>query len=265
MLKSIEAAALLGPDDPSPVMTGRPGGASPLLLACDHAGNCVPRRLGAMGLAEDDLEDHIGIDIGIYATSSWMAHHLDAPLIGQAYSRLVVDCNRRPGTPTSMAEVSDGRRVPGNEDLSATDRQARITEIFEPYHAALAGLISERRAFLGHPPILCAMHSFTRVYGGVTRDWDIGVIHGPDAGIADRLLAALAGAEGLRVGRNVPYTIDFAGDYTIPHHAEATGLPYVEIEICQDRISTCRQQRRMAALLADAFRQSVVPAYSDER
>ena len=264
MLKSTEAVALLGPDDPSPVLTGRPGGASPLLLACDHAGNRVPRRLGSMGLAEDDLEDHIGIDIGIYATSSWMAHYLDAPLIGQAYSRLVVDCNRRPNTPTFMPEVSDGRAVPANRDLSAADRQARVTEIFEPYHAALARLIDERRAFLGRAPVLCAMHSFTRVYGGVKRDWDIGVIHGPDRDIADRLLSSLSETGSLRIGRNVPYTIDFAGDYTIPHHAEVPGLPYVEIEICQDLISTCRQQRRMAALLADAFRRAVVPAYSGD-
>lgn len=262
MLKSIEATGLLGPDDPSPVLTGRSGGASPLILACDHAGNCVPRRLGSMGLAVDDLEDHIGIDIGAYATSSWMAHLLDAPLIGQAYSRLVVDCNRRPNMPTSMASVSDGRSVPANLNLPIVDRRARESEIFEPYHAALAKLIEERRAFLGHAPVLCAMHSFTRVYGGVTREWDIGIIHGPDADIADRLLSTLAGTEGLRIGRNVPYSIDFAGDYTIPHHAEAPGLPYVEIEICQDLISTCRQQRRMAGLLADAFRRSVVPAYS---
>lgn len=256
MLKSIEAAVLLGPDDPLPVLTGRPGGASPLILACDHAGNSVPRRLGSMGLNENDLEDHIGIDIGIYATSSWVAHLLDAPLIGQTYSRLVVDCNRQPGTPGSIPEVSDGRVVPANLNLSVADRQARVAEIFEPYHAALDRLIGERRAFLRRAPVLCAMHSFTRVYGGTKRKCDIGVIHGPDAGIADRLLSALTSAGGLRVDRNEPYTIDFDGDYTIPSHAEASGLPYVEIEICQDLISTCRQQRRMASLLSDAFRQA---------
>jgi predicted N-formylglutamate amidohydrolase len=250
MLKSTE---LLGGGDPDPVMLGREGGRSPFLLACDHAGNAIPARLGTLGLGEADREDHIAIDIGIFSTSHWLAHRLDAPLIGQAYSRLVIDCNRRPGTVTSMPKVSDGRVVPGNADISEEERRQRVNEIFTPYHDALARLISKRMSRLGTPPILCAMHSFTRVYGGRTRECDIGVIHGEETEIASRLIHRLKAFGELRVGYNVPYEIDFAGDHTIPAHAVEGGIPYIEIEICQDLIATCAGQRKLASMFEAAF------------
>lgn len=250
MLKSTE---LLGPGDPQPVMIGRVDGRSPFLLACDHAGNAIPARLGTLGLGEADREDHIAIDIGIFSTSHWLAHRLDAPLIGQAYSRLVIDCNRRPGIATSMPRVSDGRIVPGNDDISEAESRLRIAEIFSPYHTALAQLITARTSVLGRSPILCAMHSFTRVYGGRRRDCDIGVIHGEETEVAERLLHRLKAFDELRVGYNVPYEIDFVGDHTIPVHAVEGGIPYVEIEICQDLIASCAGQRRLAAMFTAAF------------
>jgi predicted N-formylglutamate amidohydrolase len=250
MLKSTE---LLGGGDPDPVMLGRVGGRSPFLLACDHAGNAIPARLGTLGLAEADREDHIAIDIGIFSTSHWLAHRLDAPLIGQAYSRLVIDCNRRPGTPMSMPKVSDGRIVSGNADISEEERRQRVAEIFSPYHTALAQLIAERTSLLGTQPILCAMHSFTRVYGGRTRDCDIGVIHGEETEVASRLIHRLKAFGDLRVGYNVPYEIDFAGDHTIPAHAVEGGIPYIEIEICQDLIASCAGQRKLAFMFEAAF------------
>lgn len=252
MLKSTD---LLGGRDPDPVMMGRAGGRSPFLLACDHAGNAFPARLGTLGVGESDREDHIAIDIGIFSTSHWLAHRLDAPLIGQAYSRLVIDCNRKPGIATSMPKVSDGRSIPGNEEISEEEHRQRVSEIFAPYHDALSRLIAERTSLLGMPPVLCAMHSFTRVYGGRTRDCDIGVIHGEETEIASLMVHRLKAFGELRVGYNVPYEIDFAGDYTIPVHAVAGGIPYIEIEICQDLIATCAGQRKLAFMFEAAFRE----------
>jgi predicted N-formylglutamate amidohydrolase len=245
---------LLSSDDPAPVMANAPAGESALLLCCDHAGNLVPRRLGSLGLGADDMEDHIAIDVGVHAMCVWLAHLLGAPLIAQPYSRLVIDCNRRPGGVGSIPAVSDGRVVPANETLSPEARAAREEEVFRPYHDALAALIQDRRAALGRYPVLCAMHSFARVLGGKRRTCDIGVIHGPDNLVGDLVFEALSAATDLVVGRNVPYEIDFAEDQTIPHHVGETGMPYVEIEVCQDLLATCGQQRRMATLLAPVFR-----------
>ena len=164
--------------DPAPVVRLRPGGASPFLLVSDHAGNVIPTRLGDLGVSAADRNDHIAIDIGIFATCNWLGHFLDAAYIAQIYSRLVIDCNRRPGIPASMPETSDGVAVPGNLGLDDSERERRVADIFRPYHDAIAAEL-DGRAARSQPTVLCAMHSFTRQMDGFKRPWDIGVIHGP--------------------------------------------------------------------------------------
>src|SRR5260370_406198 len=94
----------------------------------------MPRRLGTLGLAAADLERHIAWDIGAAAVSSRLATMLDAVLIRQTYSRLVIDCNRAPDAPSSIVEISEATPIPGNAGLSAEAREARRREVFEPSH-----------------------------------------------------------------------------------------------------------------------------------
>jgi len=60
----------------------------------------------------------------------------------------------------------------------------------------------------------------------------------------------------LRIAENEPYCVSDETDFTVPRHAEARGLPYVEIEIRQDLVSDQAGQaewaRRIAAALQDA-------------
>ena len=239
--------------DPSPVMNVCTFGASPFLLVSDHAGNAIPCRLGDMGLSAEDLDDHIALDIGIFATCNWLAQRLDAHYIAQAYCRLVIDCNRQPGVPTSMPEVSDGRAVVGSQNLSAAERERRVSEIFLPYHEAI-GKALDARTIAGRKTVLCAMHSFTRhMADGVARPWDIGVIHGPSSEVGDIFFGALADGE-FCVGRNKPYGVDYDNDYTIPVHGDHRHIRSIGIEICQDLINHDSGQRRCAAVLETAFR-----------
>ena len=91
------AEALLAPDEPAAVIDYRSDGASPFLLVCDHAGRRIPRRLHNLGLGEAELARHIAWDIGIAGVGRLLADRLDACLVMQPYSRLVIDCNRPPG------------------------------------------------------------------------------------------------------------------------------------------------------------------------
>lgn len=237
--------ALLSAGDPEPVLRVLSAGAD-WLFVCDHAGNAVPRRLENLGLSAADLNDHIGIDIGIWPVTMAVAESLGAEVIGQAYSRLVIDCNRKPRTPASIPAASDGRTVPGN--AGAPLAEERVLEIFAPYHDAISTSIA---AYPGRRQI-CSMHSFTRELAGVRRDVDIGVIHGPNVRLAEAVIGGLKSC-GLNVDRNAPYRIDFDGDYTLPVHGEAAGLDYVEIEICQELIGTTDGQTKLAAIMASAL------------
>ena len=58
----------------------------------------MPRALGGLGVSEAERQRHIAWDIGIAAVSRLVADALDATLVQQNYSRLVIDCNRAPGS-----------------------------------------------------------------------------------------------------------------------------------------------------------------------
>src|ERR1051326_9081492 len=139
------AARLLGDGDPNPVQVLWPAATSDFVLPADHAGRAIPRRLGTLGLPEAERARHIAWDVGIAVVTELLSEALDATAILQRYSRLVIDCNRRPGLDSSIPTISELTEIPGNKGLSDAERQAREREIFAPYHAAIAGELERRR------------------------------------------------------------------------------------------------------------------------
>jgi predicted N-formylglutamate amidohydrolase len=246
---------LLKPGDPLPVRVLRPEGGSDFFLTADHAGRAIPRHLGDLGLSDSERARHIAWDIGIAGVTERLAQALDATAVLQRYSRLVIDCNRRPEWDSSIPLVSELTAIPGNEGLSPAEREARLREIFQPYHRRIGELLDHRRA-AGHRTLLVAMHSFTPVFKGVARAVAVGVLYNPNAAdtrlprIMLNLLRAEGDLAGAGVGDNQPYAITEASDYTVPVHGEARGLPHVEIEIRQDLIADDRGQAAWAARLA---------------
>ncbi len=177
---------------------------------------------------------------------------LDAPFLNQAYSRLVIDCNRDPEHPESIAEISDGTVIDGNAALSAAQRAQRIAEIHTPYHAAIAAEL-DRSEGEGRPRIVVALHSFTPVWQGERRPWRAGVLFdGGDDAFALRTLALLEQELGAEVAANQPYAMD-STDYTIPRHAIARHLSYIELEIRQDLLATDEGVNEWSERLARAL------------
>jgi predicted N-formylglutamate amidohydrolase len=246
---------LLVADDPAPVTAYNAGGRSPFLLVADHAGNAMPRALGRLGVPEAECERHIAWDIGIAGLGRFLADALDAALIQQSYSRLVIDCNRPPGSAASIPEISELTPIPGNVALSEADKAARAREIFRPYHERIEAEL-ERRRQAGRPAVLIALHSFTPVFKGVARPWHAALLYNRDPRFAHRLLALLNEEPGLIVGDNEPYSVSDATDYTIPVHGERRGLPHALIEIRQDLIAEENGQRAWALLLARVLPQA---------
>lgn len=240
---------ILDDDEPDPVALERPEGHSPILVACDHAGRHVPRRLGRLGLPEGEFDRHIAWDIGAAGIARGLSERLDATLVAQRYSRLVIDCNRPPDVANSVPVVSEATPVPGNVDLPPEAREARAAEVFWPYHARIAAEI-DRRAAGGRSTVLVAMHSFTPVYLGTARPWHVGTLYGRDARLARALHPLLVAETGLVVGDNEPYAVTDDTDYTIPVHGEARGLVHVGIEIRQDLVADGKGEAEWAERLA---------------
>ena len=228
---------MLGPDDPPAVAIHGFGQRSPAVVVCDHGFNTVPRSLDSLGVAPEVLEQHVAYDIGAGALSLALAERLALPCVQARYSRLVVDCNRDPSGPASMPPVSDGHVIPGNAAVSPAERAARLAELFEPYHAAVAQALMGT----GHPfPALIAVHSFTPRMQGRARPWHCGVLWNRDPRLPLPVLAALRADTGLQVGDNEPYSGRDPSDYTVSRHAGRHGRPHVCLEIRQDLLQDPR-------------------------
>lgn len=239
---------LLSKDDPPPVEYVNQNSDHPLLLICEHAGQAVPQKLSDLGLTTDQLNSHIGWDVGAGAVTRVMAQALGAPAVIQRYSRLVIDCNRPPDAPDAMPRISDGVRIPGNMGLDPTARSTRTHEIFEPFHAAVTNCIKR------HPRrIVLSIHSFTPSMNGIFRPWDVGFLFRKDKETSFHLSHFVSEFQrDLTIGMNQPYQIDDASDWFVPHHGEAHGVPHSLIEIRNDHIRDAGGQAIWAETLVAA-------------
>ena len=241
---------LLTPDDPPPVTALPERRPQPFVLVCDHASNRLPKSLGSLGLSDTDLARHIGWDIGAAGVTRLMAERLGAAAILQNYSRLAIDCNRPLASDTLIAPLSERTVIPGNQLVSAAAREARIAEIYRPYHDRIAQELDRRG---DRPTCLVSVHSFTPVYKGEARPMHAGILYNRDDRIAGPLLHLLQADEDLIVGDNVPYALNDESDYTVPVHGEQRGLPHVEIEIRQDLIADAAGRKIWADRLSSAL------------
>jgi predicted N-formylglutamate amidohydrolase len=232
-----------------PVIVCNPGAASPYLLLGDHAGRAIPARLGGLGLAAADQMRHIAWDIGVAELGCELAARLNATFIAQRFSRLVIDCNRHPDHPASIAEESDGSPIPGNVGLGDLERARRRREIFLPYHAAISAALDA-----GPATKVIALHSFTPSMQGQARPWRFGVLHREDSPLSRLVLARLRGAlDKDVVGDNQPYRMD-ATDFTVPNHCDPRGLDYLELEVRQDLLVGAAACAKVSAIIAEALR-----------
>lgn len=247
-----EASPLLAPDEPHPLETRNEHGPSDIVLICEHAGRRIPRGLGTMGLSEEDRASHIAWDIGAREVATALSDMLKAPLFMQRYSRLVCDCNRRPDAPPFAPEISEATMIPANVGLLEADRRIRADAIFHPFHDAVTAFL-DARARNGRPTILATIHSFTPVFLGRARPWEIGVLFNRDRLLAPAIADWLKANTAYCVGINEPYSVGDDTDYAIPVHGEKRGLRCVEFEIRNDMIADTAQARAWADLLVQAL------------
>lgn len=229
-------------------------GAGRFVIVCDHAANHFPAAYKFLGLPQTARDAHVAWDPGALGVSRHLARRLDAPLVHSTVSRLVIDCNRALDAPDLICAMSESIPVPGNASISEPERRRRIAAVHEPYHAAIDALLKQRLK-AGLPTSVIAVHSFTPIYRGVSRPWQVGIIFDRDRRLADILVGGLK-AEGFNVGVNEPYSPADGVYYTLACHAEARGLAAAMVEIRNDLIGTDAEQRvwaeRLAALLAQA-------------
>lgn len=230
---------------PDPLVVNA-GGASPVVVVCEHASSFIPPELHSLGLGADILKSHIVWDPGAMAVAESISGRLDAVLVASQVSRLVYDCNRPPESIDAVPARSEIFAVPGNQALSQAAREARIALVYEPFRTSLESVVAGRQA----PAVIVTIHSFTPVYKGETREVELGILHDEDSRLADAMLMNTCRHTSLNVLRNEPYGPQDGVTHTLRESAVRAGLHNVMIEIRNDLLTTRREQDAMAAMLS---------------
>jgi len=235
------AQAELG--EPAPYRLARPAAgarATPLICASPHSGRIYPAAMmaasqldrRAIRRSEDALVDQL------IAGAPGFGH----TVIAAEFARAFIDVNREPweldqamfedelpafarartarvaaGLGAIARIVCEGQEIYARK-LTFAEAEARVRQVHQPYHAALAALIGETKARFG-VAILIDWHSMPAAAamgrGGEPCDLVLGDRFGAAcsaavSGFVERTLAAM----GYRVARNAPY----AGGYTTEHY-----------------------------------------------
>ena len=222
------------------------------MILCDHASNRIPEAYQSFGFAAEALQTHIAWDPGALAVARLLSAKLDAPFFWPDASRLIIDCNRAADAPSLIVTESEGRPVPANRGLDEEERSRRLANIHAPYHDAIDTCLA-RRMSSGRPTALISIHSFTPVYFGNARPWQVGILFDDDRRLADLLIRELRTDPALNVGINQPYSPADGVYYTLSRHAGPRGLPAVMIEIRNDEIGDEAGERSWADRLARIF------------
>ena len=231
-----------------PFETLNPEGRGRLLLVCDHASNEIPENYDDLGLEPDHLRDHIAWDIGAAELTRALSEAFDAPAVLARFSRLLIDPNREPDSPTLIPAASDGVAIPGNSEIDPSERDRRIKSFYAPFHDAVAAQVAKMKA-AGTVPLVIGMHSYTPVMNGQPRPWQAGLLWNRDPRLATAFLEAFK-ERGIQAGDNEPYS---GRDlyHTMEIHGAAHGLPQATLEIRQDLIGDAHGVAQWADLLQD--------------
>jgi predicted N-formylglutamate amidohydrolase len=238
-------------------------GAGELVLLCDHASNYFPPPYDhCLGVSDVEKSAHISWDPGALGVAKALSKVLDAPLVHTTVSRLVIDCNREEHRDDLAPSVSELTEISGNKDLSDEERTFRLNLVHRPFHNAIDKLLSVRKE-RGLPSAVVSIHTYTPVYKGQNRPWEIGLIYENDRRLADPVLDALKERGDLIVGDNEPYAPSDGVYYTVRRHGEDRSLPCLMIEIRNNEVTTPGEEQRWADLLGPLLKSAAQAAMQE--
>lgn len=218
-----------------------PHGKASIVLICEHASNFIPPFLNNLGLGSEDRLSHAAWDLGAYEMACKISELLDAPLIASKVSRLVYDCNRAPDSGIGIPSKSEIIEVPGNKDLSESEKIERVNYAYKPFHDLITQTINDPDRLALSPqhatPAIITLHSFTPIYFGEERSVELGILHDTDDRLAKLLMQEALSRTKLKSEFNSPYDVSDNVMHTINKHARDQGYVNVMIEIKNDLLS----------------------------
>jgi predicted N-formylglutamate amidohydrolase len=198
-------------------------------LTCEHASDRLPAPWSWSRADLDLVGTHWAVDRGAAELCRSLAHRLGAGAVLARFTRLLVDANRAEDSPGLLLTRAGGRLVELNRAVDERERHRRIRGYWRPYHHAVDTHVAASSA-----PVVLAIHSFSPVWDGQRREFDLGVLFDRDQALAEGLAAHL-GQQGWTVRLNEPYSGKRGLIYSVDRHARQHQRQGIELEVRQDR------------------------------
>lgn len=172
-----------------------------LMITCEHASNELPARVKDLRISQEDLDSHRGYDIGAFAVYEELVSKFKPNFYSSGrYSRLFVDLNRS----LRNNKFASPAGIAYHESYWGEVEKFVVQNLPEKESASPEKLPAS-------PAIVhLAIHSFTPILDGRTRNADIGILYDPSR-LAEREIADIIVAEirvrfpQYKVRRNYPY------------------------------------------------------------
>ncbi|WP_371169595.1 N-formylglutamate amidohydrolase [Aliiroseovarius sp. 2305UL8-7] len=232
-------------------------GRAPMVIICEHASSFIPPEYDGLGLDKAGHTSHAAWDIGALDVAKCLSTLLDAPLVAGQVSRLVYDCNRPLEASDCIPKRSEVIDIPGNANLTDTERKRRFDTVHTPFHDSVDWLIDRQTERSLSPVRLVTIHSFTPIFHGQQRAVEIGYLHDSSTKLAEAALEAEAGLGSFNTAINEPYAARDGVTYSLAKHGTARDIDNVMIEVRNDLIDTPTKAQNMAQHLAGVLRSAV--------
>jgi len=223
-----------------------------VVLTCDHASGHLPH---PWKWSERDrwlTATHWSYDLGAAELTRLTATQLGCVAALARFTRLLVDPNRELGHETLFRRSAEGHEIALNQEIDSEEATQRVELYYNPYHEAIHQLV-ERSPGAG----LLSVHTFTPYYDDDQRPMEIGVLFNDHQERAEEMARVFTGA-GFRVAMNEPYSGYEGLMYGIERHGVLHERPYLEIEVRQDLAADAQLRPKIARVLAEATRRTLV-------
>lgn len=230
-------------------------GKGSLLLICEHASNTVPAPI-ELGISNDILSSHNAWDPGALDIARRLSERFDSPLVASRVSRLVYDCNRPPDSPTAIVENTEHGAIPGNQNLTSSQREERVELAYLPFKSAVEQALSVFDVNAVQP-VLITVHSFTPEFKGNRREVELGILHDSDSRLADAMLAHARDCSTMKIYRNQPYAALDGVTHTLCEHALPRSLLNAMFEVRNDLVQDDESVKDISELLGDLIEHGV--------
>lgn len=221
--------------------------AAPLFLTCEHASERLPTGYALLGRDARLQGTHWAFDLGAREITMELASSLSATAVLAHFSRLLIDPNREEHHPDLLRTEAEGEAILLNQNVTAADRQHRVSSYYRPYHQA----IDDGLARVSSDTLL-SIHTFTPNYQGELRTVELGVLFDRDEGPADALLSSLRRVFP-QVEANEPWSGKRGLIYSAESHAHRFGKTALELEVRQDRAQDPEYRQKLVSVLVDHF------------